>query len=148
MPSPTCPIPVSVVNSEWFERVPASEGGVAFLPTSIPAGESATLSGSIKVRIRSNDRPPVNGVRFTATDRLAVRAVMPWLNRILPSFEYTKDVEIAYPCSLGGFRHLGTLPRASSTNIHYEVCGKMRCNLLTCRANPGLDSLSTTATCH
>jgi len=124
MPSPTCRIAVTLAeNSDWFEAVPADDGGVAFLPTSIPAHGSASTEGSIKVRIKTamRRRAPQSGVRFLAKDTVRIRADMPWLERRLPSFEYSKDVEISYPCTFGNFNFLSTITQGAVSKVQYEV---------------------------
>ncbi|KAJ4297438.1 hypothetical protein N0V90_005329 [Kalmusia sp. IMI 367209] len=71
MPSPICRIPVTLLNNSlWFEPVSTTEGGLTYLPINIPAGETASTDGSIKVRIkdrsRANSRPASLNTRFTA----------------------------------------------------------------------------------
>lgn len=126
MPSPTCRIPVTLTqSSEWFEPVPAHQGGLTFLPTSVPAGDIAVTEGSIKVRIKDrsfgNGRLPAVGTRFSAKDVLKIRADMPWLDRRMPSFEFTKEIEISYPCGLMGFQHLSTIAQGAISVIQYKV---------------------------
>lgn len=127
MPSPTCRIPVTLNgDTEWFAVVPPEQGGQAFLPTSIPSGESASMEGGIKVRIKERlDRATTSTALrspFSATDRLSIRADMPWLDRRMPSFDLTKEVTISYPCCFGGFRHLSTISQGVASMVQYEVC--------------------------
>lgn len=64
MPSPTCPIAITVAElSDDFERCDDADGGVAFLPPSIPAAGEATMEGSVRVRIKPNIRPVIAGTR-------------------------------------------------------------------------------------
>lgn len=122
MPSPTCRIPVTLADySDIFERVSAADGGVAFLPTSIPAAGEASMEGSIKVRIKPNTRPLALGTRYEEKGWLQIRADMPWLERRLPSFELRKDVNIAYPCGFGDFEHLSTVAQGAASKIQFKV---------------------------
>ncbi|KAH7393089.1 hypothetical protein BKA66DRAFT_567808 [Pyrenochaeta sp. MPI-SDFR-AT-0127] len=122
MPSPTCRIPVTLADhSDIFEEVSAAEGGVAYLPTSIPAAGEASMSGSIKVRIKPNMRPVVLGTRFEEKGWLKIRADMPWLGRRMPSFELRKEINIAYPCGFGDFEHLSTVAQGAVSRIQYKV---------------------------
>lgn len=126
MPSPTCRIPVTIMeDSEWFERLPGAQGGVTYLPTNIPAGESASTEGSIKVRIKYRDKagvgPPAYGHRFTAKDTIRLRADMPWLDRQMPHFEFCKEIQIGYPCGLSDFEYLDTIGQGATSKINYKV---------------------------
>ncbi len=100
MPSPTCPIPITVIRSEWFQPVAGAQGQ-ALIPSSIAAGGTATLDGAIKVLIRPNDTPPLPGITFVEHDTLSIKAEMPWLSRTLPHFEYSYPVDIQYPAGVG-----------------------------------------------
>lgn len=125
MPSPACPIPVRLADhSDCFEGVEDADGGVAYLPTSIPAnGGEAAMEGSIKVRIKPSRRPIVPGRLYSEKGWLEIRADMPWLERRLPSFDSVrKEVDISYPCRFGEFDHLETVARASVSNIKFKVC--------------------------
>jgi hypothetical protein len=126
MPSPTCRIPITLADSsEWFEPVPADEGGQTFLPTSIPAGGSASTEGTIKVRIKRRDqcdrRLPALGARFSAKDTLKIRADMPWLERRMPSFELGKEIEISHPCRLQDFQYLTSVAQGAVSMVKYKV---------------------------
>jgi hypothetical protein len=130
MPSPTCQIPVSIADhSEIFEKVPAEDGGVAYLPTSIPAAGEASIEGSIKVRIKPNTRMSAPGTRFSEKGFLKIRADLPWLDRRLPSFDLQKEITIAYPCGFGDFDHLSTVTQGAMSKIHYKVCDQVESSL-------------------
>jgi hypothetical protein len=110
MPSPTCPITVSLADyTDIFEQVSASDGGVAYLPTGIPSAGEASMEGSIKVRIKPNNAALLPGTRYGEKGWLQIRADVPWLERRLPSFDLRKEVDIAYPCGFGDFQHLSTV---------------------------------------
>ncbi|KAF1848784.1 uncharacterized protein K460DRAFT_428134 [Cucurbitaria berberidis CBS 394.84] len=126
MPSPTCQIPVTLAsNSDWFEKVPSGEGGVAFLPTSIPVGGTASTSGAIKVRIKERTlkggRSLTPGCKFSAKDTLRIRADIPWLDRKMPCFEFSKEIDISYPCAFGDFQHLRTVAQGAVSVVHCEI---------------------------
>jgi hypothetical protein len=126
MPSPTCHIPITLAHdTEWFEKLPAGEGGEDFLPISIPPGGSALSSGYIKVRVKDRTlrggkqiRP---GERFSAKDTLRIQANMPWLDRLMPDFDFSRDVEIGYPCTFGDFNSLRTVAQGAMSLVELEV---------------------------
>ncbi|KAL9618831.1 MAG: hypothetical protein Q9160_006490 [Pyrenula sp. 1 TL-2023] len=126
MPSSTCRIPVTFVgSSEWFEPVAAHEGGVDFLPTSIPSGQSASTEGSVKVRLKEGPygkrKLPAVGILFSAKASVGIRADMPWLERRMPYFDLTKDINIGYPCSLGNVQYLSTVAQGATSTVHFEM---------------------------
>ncbi|CAO2648302.1 Nn.00g075690.m01.CDS01 [Neocucurbitaria sp. VM-36] len=122
MPSPSCQIPVTLADhSDIFEEVTFVDGGVAYLPTSIPAAGEASMEGSIKVRIKPNTRPLALGTRFCEKAWLQIRADMPWLERRLPSFELRKEVNVAYPCGFGNFDHLSSVAQGAISKIHCQI---------------------------
>lgn len=123
MPSPTRPIPVTVVESDWFKPVLGHEGTTS-LPVSIPAGHSMTVEGSIKVLIRPNEVNPLPGVQFFRQEDIVINAEMPWLKRPLPHFEYAKTVDLQYPCELRNFNNLATLAQGTTGKITCEVYNK------------------------
>lgn len=125
-PSPTCRIPVTLADtSDWFEPVPFNDGGGTYLPTSIPAGGSASTTGSIKVLIkkRNDTRMRDLSARFSTKDTLRVRADMPWLDRRMPSFDFAKEISISYPCGLSDFQHLSTVAQGAISKVKYKVSG-------------------------
>lgn len=120
MPSPTRPIPITVVPSDWLIPVDGDEGHT-FLPPSIPDGNTVTLDGSIKVLIRSHRQPPVAGAVFHQSCSIAIRATMPWLDRALPYFEHTREFEIQYPCELRNINSLSSVAQGSISQLTFEV---------------------------
>lgn len=120
MPSPSCPIPITLNPCAWFERV-SGAGAEAFIPPSIEAGEVATLADSIKVLIRSIHIPPPPGAQFFEQDVLSVSAQMPWLNRTLPNFEYSCFIDIQFPVVLRGVDILASLAQGSTSRFTFEV---------------------------
>ena len=129
MPSPTCQIPVTFVGiSEWFEPVAVDEGGIAFFPTSILSGESASTEGSIKVRIREGPygkrKIPALGTYFLTKASVGIRADISWLERRMPCFDLIKDITTGYPCSLGDYQYLSTVAQGAISMVQYEVFDK------------------------
>ena len=120
MPSPTCPIPISVVASDWFVPV-TNNDGYAFIPSSIETGTTVTLEGSLKALIRKNESHRLSGTLFSEKDVLSIKATMPWLNRELPNFDFHRSVNIQYPIELRNFHHLASLAQGSRSNLTWEV---------------------------
>ena len=121
MLSPTCRIPITVRPSLWLQPIFDAEGQ-ALIPSSIGAGESMTVDDPIKVLIKPNRTPPLVGSRFLEQDTLLLSAHMPWLNREMPNFEYSRTVTIQYPVELRGFNFLKTMARGSASRVAFEVC--------------------------
>jgi hypothetical protein len=122
MPTPTVPIPVRLAeHSHHFEELSSEDGGIAFLPTSIPSTGEASMEGSIKVRIKPNTWIPAHGIRFSETGWVQIRADMPWLEKRMPSFQVRNDINISYPCGFGDFDHLSTVAQSSTSRISYDV---------------------------
>ena len=122
MPSPARHIPLTVVASDWFIPIQGQEG-VAYLPPSINENTMITAEGSIKVLIREStesEMPPTNA-QFKRTDTLVINANMPWLNRIIPNFEFSRPVTIEYPCELRNFNNLATVALGSRNKIKFDV---------------------------
>jgi hypothetical protein len=123
MPSPTCRIPVSIVRSDWLIPV-AGEQGRAFLPISIAVGNTATLEGSIKVLIQPSRLLPTAGTLFNHRVDVSIQAVMPWLDRTLSDFEYTRTVELQFPCELRNINCLSSIGQGSTGHLTGEVCSE------------------------
>ena len=117
MPSPTCRIPITVRSSRWLEPTESQ----ALIPTSIAAGESVTLDDPIRVLIKASENPPTPGSLFFERDTISVTARMPWLNRELPHFEYSRTLSIQYPVELRGFKFLKTMAQGSTSRFAFEV---------------------------
>jgi len=117
MPSPICRIPIAVRPSRWL--VPTESR--ALIPSSIPAGESVTLDDPIRVLIRTSVDLPPPGSLFLQQDTLSVTAHMPWLNRELPHFEYSRHVSIQYPVELRQFDFLKTMAQGSTSRFAFKV---------------------------
>ena len=117
MPSPSCRIPITVRPSRWLEPTESQ----ALIPSSIGAGESVTLDDPIRVLIRASEVPPSPGSLFIEQDALSVTAQMPWLNRELPHFEYSRSLSIQYPVELRGYNFLKTMAQGSTSPFTFEV---------------------------
>ena len=117
MPSPTCRIPITVRPSRWLEPTESQ----ALIPSTIGAGESVTLDDPIKVLIKACENPPSLANLFFERDVLCVTARMPWLDRELPHFEYSRTLSIQYPVELRGFDFLKTMAQGSTSRFAFEV---------------------------
>lgn len=120
MPSPTCRIPLSVIATDWL--VPLTDyASHAFIPPSINVGLTVTVEGSIKVLIRRKESPPEPGEIFSREEVLSIKATMPWLDRELPHFEFSRTFVIQYPIELREFTYLPTLAQGSNSSFAWEV---------------------------
>jgi hypothetical protein len=123
MPTPARPIPIRVVESDWFKEVDGEEG-LAYLPASVQGGSSVTLDGSIKVRIRNmelGDMPP-SGKQFLVTQEMVyIYATMPWIDRQIPNFNGGRPVDIQFPCEFRNFSYLSAIPQGGVSPISFEV---------------------------
>ena len=120
MPSPKRRIPISAIASEWFLPV-ESEESYTLTPSSIVPGVAVVLEGCIKVLIRQSDDLQPSGKQFFRRERLSVQATMPWLNRTLPYFEYSRDIDIQYPVELRSFDFLSSMAQGSVNRFSFEV---------------------------
>ena len=91
------------------------------MPGSIPSGVTVTLEGTIKVLIQSRDESPPLGINFLTKEEIRVMAVMPWLNRTLPHFEFSKNIEIQYPIELRRVEFLPNLARGCQSSVTWEA---------------------------
>ena len=120
MPSPKRGVPISAVASKWFGPI-AGDERQAFIPSSIMPNTAATLEGSIKVLICSPDEPPSPGEQFLTRERLTIQAKIPWLNRYIPHFGYSREIDIQYPVELRSFRFLPSMAQGSMTRFTFVV---------------------------
>jgi hypothetical protein len=120
MPSPTCPIPLTFIGSEWIEPLEGEEGRL-YLKKSIPIGESITLDGVAKAKIRRLDRPFKSNKALLEKHTISLKATMPWLNRELPLLTFNRSIDIQYPLELVEFRILPTLTPASKNKLTVKV---------------------------
>ncbi|KAI8627526.1 hypothetical protein F5Y19DRAFT_486768 [Xylariaceae sp. FL1651] len=121
MPSPTRPIQLSRVESDWFKPVDGPDGQIS-LP-SIREGSSVTIDGPIKVRIREREKReiPKIGSLFTRHETIHLNAIVPWIEREISNFELNKVIEIKYPCEMRNFRALATVAPGSQSKLSFEV---------------------------
>lgn len=120
MPSPSCRIPITIVPSDFLIPMDGVQG-CAYIPTSILPGESITLEGFIKARLRRPLGQLRSGTSFLEQHTVSVRAIMPWLNRTLPRFEFSKTVEIQYPIVLQEFDFLKCVAQGSRSTLKWKV---------------------------
>lgn len=70
--------------------------------------------------------PPACGSVFFQQDVLSIIATMPWLDRSLPHFSFSKAVDIQYPCELRNIETLASLAQGSRSKIAWEVRSSFR----------------------
>jgi len=122
MPSPSRPTRLEIVPSEFIAPVTSNEGRT-FIPQ-IPSGQIVTLRGSIKAKIREPGSPQTDEPSYRNTIAIALKAVMPGLNRELEHFEFESSVEIQYPLELGHVDFLKTVAQGSQNKIAVSVRNK------------------------
>ena len=91
------------------------------ISSSITPGITVTLEGSMKVLIRPSADLPLSGSQFFRRERLSIRATMPWLNRNLPHFEFSRVLDIQYPVELRHFDFLSSVAQGSTSQFSFEV---------------------------
>ncbi|KAL9612033.1 MAG: hypothetical protein Q9167_003359 [Letrouitia subvulpina] len=123
MPSPMCRIPIYVNPSKFILPTTGSDN-CALIPSSIAPGTEVTLADSIKVLIRQSENPPAIGTQYFKQDQVSVKASMPWLNRDLPFFEFSRSVDIQYPIELRNLDFLSAMAPGSTSRSTYEVYNK------------------------
>ena len=84
-------------------------------------GHSKTLETYIKVLIRPFNGPQSPGQQFFRRETLSIQATMPWLNRTLPHFEYSRRVDIQFPIELRSFHILPAMAQGSVNHFSFEV---------------------------
>ena len=120
MPSPGCPIPITVLPSKWIEPL-EDEDGKIFLSQSLPVGESITIRGEIKAWIKTPETTVKVGTLFLEEDDVSLTATMPWLDQTLDTFTWKKEVTIQYPLELGGLNILKSLVPSSKNKFTIAV---------------------------
>lgn len=118
MPSPVRRIRLWVASSRWL--IP-DHSQAHFIPQSIPPGESITINGGIRALIKQPDRSMINAAAFSRKTNVGLIAVMPWLDRELPDFKFTQEIQVEYPCQLRGLDCLNTLAQGSRSQVTWEV---------------------------
>ncbi|KAJ8132669.1 hypothetical protein O1611_g955 [Lasiodiplodia mahajangana] len=121
MPSPTRPIQLNMVESDWF-KMAEGDDGQTFLP-SIREGSSVTIDGPIKVRIREQEKHeiPEAGALFIHHEAIHLNAIMPWIEREISNFTFKKVIDVKYPCELRNFKALDTVAQGSQSKLSFEV---------------------------
>jgi hypothetical protein len=120
MPSPGCQIPSTIIPSDILLPL-ANNDGRAFLPTSIPAGHSATSEDFAQVLLATPTINPRSRESYTATADVGLRATMPWLDRELTNFEVRKNIIIQYPLDLREAKGLASVTHGMMTEISWQV---------------------------
>lgn len=120
MPSPTRGITIYVAASEYFAPV-AGQDGKAVTHGSIEPGITVTLNSFFRILIREIKEPIPMGARLKKRANIAIMAKMPWLNRNIPHFDYTRNIDIQYPVEVRQFDYLPTMALRSVSRFSLEV---------------------------
>jgi hypothetical protein len=120
MPSPSCQIPSRIIPSDILLSL-ANDRGRANLPISIPAGHSAASEDFARVLIATPNINPRSQAPYSATEDVALRAVMPWLNSELTNFNVRKNITIEYPLDLREGKGLASVAHGTKTEISWQV---------------------------
>lgn len=120
MPSPSCQIPSTIIPSDILLPA-ANDDGRAYLPTSIPAGHSATSEDSARVLLATRTISSRSRAPYIATEDVALRATMPWLDRQLTNFDLRKSITIQYPLDLREAKGLASVAPSTKTEISWQV---------------------------
>ena len=120
MPSPSCQIPIVVVPSDILLALPNNDGQ-AFLPPSIPAGQSATSVDFAQVLLATPTIDPRSEGPYSVTGGISLQATVPWLDRQLPNFEIRKTITVQYPVELRECKGIASLAQGSKTEISWQV---------------------------
>ncbi|KAK5634158.1 hypothetical protein RRF57_009872 [Xylaria bambusicola] len=126
MPSPTRPIQLYVVESDWFKPIDGQDGRT-FLP-SIREGSSVTIDGPIQILIREREEyeMPETGALFARHEAIHLKAVMPWVEREIPNFEFNREIELKYPCELRNIQALPTVAQGSQRGAALTLKQQLR----------------------
>jgi hypothetical protein len=128
MPSPLRPVRLDVVPNDRLIPVTTIEGRTPV--PQIEAGQTVTLRGSIKVKIRDPPQATVGVSSFKETVSISLKATMPGLNRPLDHFEFQSAVEIQYPLELGSIDVLRSVAQGSQNKIEAKVSTEHNLSLL------------------
>jgi hypothetical protein len=120
MPSPGCPISITVLPSKWIEPLEDEEGGI-FLSQSIPIGESVTLDGEFKAWIKTPETSVKVGTPFREEEAVRLKATMPWIDQKLDHFDFQKSILIEYPLELAELNVLKSLVPSSKNKFAVGV---------------------------
>jgi len=120
MPSPNCRIPCTFEEADMLIPVD-NEEGQAYLPTSVPAGHSATSEDSAKILISTPDIDPRSHQPYTVTENIALRATVPWLDSQLSNFDVKKSVTIQYPLEVRNGKGLESVANGTTTEVSWQV---------------------------
>jgi hypothetical protein len=120
MPSPGCPIPITVLPSKWIEPL-EDEDGEIFLSQSIPIGESVTLDGEFKAWIKTPEASAKVGTTFREEEDVQLKATMPWIDQTLDHFIFKKNILIEYPLELVELNVLKSLVPSSRNKFAVGV---------------------------
>ena len=120
MPSPSCRIPCRIISSDVLLPL-ANDDGLAYLPTSIPAVHSTTSEESARALLATPTINPRSRAPYFATQDVALRAIMPWLDRELDNFGISKSITIQYPLDLREAKGLVSVAHRTTTEVSWQV---------------------------
>jgi hypothetical protein len=120
MPSPSCHIPSRIIPSDILLSL-ANDEGRANLPVSIPAGHSVASEDFARVLIATPNINPLSRAPYSATEDVALRAIMPWLDSELTNFDLRKNITIEYPLDLREGKGLASVAHGTKTEISWQV---------------------------
>jgi hypothetical protein len=120
MPSPSCHIPSRIITSDVLLPL-ANDEGRANLPISIPAGHSVASEDFARVLIATPNINPQSRAPYSATEDVALRAIMPWLDSELTNFDLRKNITIEYPLDLREGKGLASVAHGIKTEISWQV---------------------------
>ncbi|KAF3934748.1 hypothetical protein ABW20_dc0107497 [Dactylellina cionopaga] len=101
MPTPTQqPLPIRIVGNDWLSSY---ENEDVYIPPGIPAGETVTVQGDLRARIKYPTTP--SSRPFSVKTQVEFHAIIPSLNgRIIRDFSGKHDITLGYPISIDAVR--------------------------------------------
>ncbi|KAK6525330.1 hypothetical protein TWF694_005473 [Orbilia ellipsospora] len=121
MPTPTqTSIPIQLVGTDWLGIY---EGEAVFIPPGIPAGETVTINGRLRARIKY---PPEPWSReFKEKTQVEFHAVLPSLNgRIIRDFAGIRDITLSYPISITSIRWANSVLPGTKMTMLWVITNK------------------------
>ena len=122
MPSPKCPIPITILPSAAVIPL-TGEPSQTFIPSSIQPNRIATVNGSIKAKLRI-PQMRASPEPYVFHCNISLTATMPYLNRQLDDFDVSKRITIQYPIDLREFQALPNVAQGSKTDFSWSIKNK------------------------
>ena len=120
MPSPACQIPCAIVGSDLLVPL-ESDDCRAYLPRSIAAGHTGTSEDVAKVLLAAPNISPRSRQPYIEKRDVALRAIMPWLDRELTNFDVKMSVVIQYPLDIRHAQALASVAPGTQTEVSWQV---------------------------